>query len=240
MSTSKIITSSSSYEDERFLSGLGQKVQMQITSHAASFHENQFIPHKKHGSRLKKEDGPSFRVSGHNRLGDFYEQLHSLQFGGEDANGIISSLLEQKITQEDAIPPATSLMDLIDLNGRRFIEVKGCRVNSSSNLRDSQVQMYEQLQVMFPNWSLEFGMYCHRFDAVKSYDGDDRFLFSKLAKERTIYGVVIPFDVILQLYAHRDTNLVRRYVPKGDPVEGVHAYESCTCVNISAFRFFIS
>ncbi len=163
----------------------------------------------------------------HVKLGWFYENLYAGLFGGIRCLDLLSK------------GPARRLPDVVEGEGAVFAEVKGCCVDKTTQLRDNQVEVYRILQNDYPDAELRLAIFRHCFPLIRSYDGPEEDLY-RLLVGRTLYGLVLPFSMMLRLHEHKGIGgLVRRY-NEAEPLVGVHSYESCACIRGTTMHRLLS
>jgi hypothetical protein len=199
---------------------LGEGVARRVREHAAAWTETLTAARPAVEIPLNGSREP---MASHGLLGMYYEFLSTGIFGGER----IANAFTRR------------LPDVADLEGRVFTEVKGCCVNKTLQLRDSQVEFYRLIQAAYPDWRINLAIFRHAVPKIKSYAGSDEELYAVLT-QKTLYSVVLPFDVMLGLHdGERIPNLVRMYEEEIDPEAGVHTYETCACLRIAALHRFV-
>ena len=147
------------------------------------------------------------------RAGDFYEVLTKAFYGGE---------LKTQISLPNG---GTAKPDIIDDDKKIFIDSKGTSTSHACILRDEQLELYKRLLELYPNYSLYFALYKHGIAAIKSeWKGDHDELVSRLTED-TIYSIVLPFSLVIELNKPKSETrgLVYRY-------GGETLYGKCTCL----------
>lgn len=164
-------------------------------------HKQEFIPVYKDIIERQLDFSWVDKDSNDHVLGYFYELLTQGFYGG-DLSKHIRHIEEQKLKH--------LMPDLIDHSRKGIGESKARRVNKSFNLRDNQIEKYETLQKENTDYKIYFALYSHLLSSTKKYKESKDELFKELA-DKTLCSIVLPFSIILQLNACRDSGLVSRF-----------------------------
>lgn len=128
-------------------------------------------------------------------LGDYYEYMTVGFYGGK--------LKERLSLFEDDIEP-----DVLNKKKKQAYDAKACGSSQQLKLNDNQVMKYIKMQYFNPDYSIYFAIYRHPLRNIDQYSKDE---FIKEISNKTLYSVVIPLSLVIDLNMQRNNDLVYRY-----------------------------
>lgn len=166
--------------------------------------------------------------SGNVPMGNFYEVITKALFGGrfyEDPNFDYREFLD--FEDLDMEP------DIIDTGNKIIYESKSWRSSQVHNIQDEQLDNYEKLKELNPEWEIYFALYVHRYNKnLNEFNGDNKGLFRELSK-KTLCSLVLPLGLIRDFHSFED-EFAYRY----DPSEP--KYDICTCIRTTVGKNLIA
>ena len=146
-------------------------------------------------------------------MGTFYENLTNLFFGGL----LRTSPRVREFAGSEIIP------DIVNFKTKEVFESKAVNRRYHCNVTYTQLDGYGDLQSDHPDYSINFVIYRHGLNGIKSgWNGPRGDLFKELASG-TLYAVVLPLCLILNMYANSPPSVT-------DYKNADTCYSDCMCI----------